>query len=590
MRRSIPSLLIRGAGRTALLVGLVGAAAVMGCVTAPYTGYMLDNTPAGQKLDFDGRADNAAPAVSGYVLSNAANDPLVGPWTKFNGNVTVTGPHQDPADTTPWWDWSFRSAALTSTQWPDGGLARFKVTGKANGSASPVTLTTFDNEAAACAFAPNEINLDWKQRGQDCMSPYYNAAIITAVSTNKVPDDGPTTMTYLVRGGDHDSQTDDAVAVASQTQAYYDTIGAPLTLTDFRSFYGFASGDTQALYYNQGDLGIARDMHCKKKLAIGQQPITACYVTNFGRVRDADHVALGRPTFGTMPAQDAMDQAISFIEGDSGDTDSTPVATVAMVYDPNLPANNNRVKFMVFDASGDLDRYAALDDPGVDAYEAINVRQIDVVTGETSELPTVYHTAANVNVPDNCLACHGLNATYTRSTTVGVPKVANAAFLPFDPQSFVYSNNSTYSESITKAKLKSLNALVWGTTTATTQIGLLLKGMYPVGATPTGPQDPNSVFNPDYIPSGWTGSKLQKEVYTEVVKPYCRTCHVTASSSKDWDTFTELQSWSGMAASLACGGGGDTMPHSQQTLNNFWRSPARAHLVSAFQISGACAP
>lgn len=579
MSRSISSIWVGGAGRTALLFGLLGGAAITGCVTGPYTGFLLSGTPAGQKLDFQGRADNAAPAVSGYVLSNAANDPLVGPWTKFNGNVTVTGPHQDPADTAPWWDWSFKSASLTSAQWPEGGLARFKATGKYNGSSTPGALATFDNEGFACAFGPSEINNDWRQRGSDCQTPYYNGSIITAVSTSKVPDD-TTTMNYLGLGGDHLSQSNDAIAIAAQTEAYYDTIGAPDTLELFRAAYGFASGDTQALYYNQGDLGIARDMHCRKKIGIGFSPITACYVTNYGRVHDADHIVLGRPTFGTMDPQEAMNQAITNIAAPDTDTDATPVATVAMVYNPNLAANNNRVQFMVYDQSGNLTPYAALDDPGVD--------DVEVIEGDPP--PASHTTATSVNVPDNCLTCHGASATYTRSTTVGVPKVANAAFLPFDPQSFVYSTNSTYSESVTKAKLKSLNAYVWGTTTATSQIGLLLKGMYPVGTTPTGPQDPNSVFNPEYIPTGWSGNKLQKQVYNEVVKPYCRTCHVTAPSYADWDTFSEMQASSGSVASYVCGGSSVSMPHAQQTLNRFWRSPARAHLVSAFQISGACAP
>lgn len=569
MTQSLSSKAGRAARSTLMLFGLLGGTAVAGCITGPYTGYLQSTTPAGQKITFQGRADNSAPAVSGYVLSNANTDPLQGAWTKISSNVTINGPYTDPHDTAPYWEWSFVSSTMTSTQWPSGGLARFKGTGKYNGNSTPGPLVTFDNESLACVWSPAEINNGWRQQGQDCQTPYYDGSIITAVATDLFPSDVQD-IKYLGRGGGHAFQpgaADDPLTFLGQTIAYYHTIQAPNTLGEFKTKFGFDGvNETHAIYYNVGDLGIARDMHCRKTAT----NVTACYVTNYGRATAGVNPP---PIFGTLDPQTAINQAINGFNGNQSFS-NTPVATVAMVQDPGNAAN--KVQFMVFNKDGDLDNYAALDNPGL---FAIN----------DAEHFTPQSTTANINVPDNCLTCHGAGATYTRSETDGVPAIANAFFLPFDKQSFIFSTqNSTYSEANTMVKLKSLNTLVWNTVSSTSAIGTLLKGMYPLSGVPTGPQDPGTSFDTTYVPAGWNNNKAQREVYNEVVKPYCRTCHVTAHSYYDWDTFTEM-SQSGPSNDV-CGGINLPMPQAEQVQNRMWNSAARAHFVAGFQLSGACDP
>src|SRR5205814_2098554 len=66
----------------------------------------------------------------------------------------------------------------------------------------------------------------------------------------------------------------------------YEYEGESLTLEKFKDKYGFngaASGLVERVdnisYFNQGDLGIGRQMSCSKKLETDE---TACFVENYG--------------------------------------------------------------------------------------------------------------------------------------------------------------------------------------------------------------------------------------------------------------------------------------------------------------------
>jgi len=117
----------------------------------------------------------------------------------------------------------------------------------------------------------------------------------------------------------------------------------------------------------------------------------------------------------------------------------------------------------------------------------------------------------------------------------------------------------------------------------------LLKGMYPVNGVPTGPTDPASAFSNTYVPAGWVSAGQPGiEIYNEVVKPYCRSCHVGAKASKDWDSFLEFKNDLSLADDVCSDSG--PMPQAEQAQTRFWKSPARAHLANAFNIGGGCAP
>ena len=55
-------------------------------------------------------------------------------------------------------------------------------------------------------------------------------------------------------------------------------ISVPATFSGWLQAYGFNNGDdAHAIYYNAGDLGLGRDMHCRRNGAD-----IACYVVNHG--------------------------------------------------------------------------------------------------------------------------------------------------------------------------------------------------------------------------------------------------------------------------------------------------------------------
>ena len=99
------------------------------------------------------------------------------------------------------------------------------------------------------------------------------------------------------------------------------------------------------------------------------------------------------------------------------------------------------------------------------------------------------------------------------------------------------------------------------------------------------------------MPAGWTspatGSTLtaggSTELYNELIKPYCRTCHLSNTTGLDWSTEIEFQPFAPVAWTYVCGAEAP-MPNSLQAQNRLWASPARAHLTNAFNLAGACTP
>jgi len=93
----------------------------------------------------------------------------------------------------------------------------------------------------------------------------------------------------------------------------------------------------------------------------------------------------------------------------------------------------------------------------------------------------------------------------------------------------------------------------------------------------------------EYMPDSWDQAGKAK-VYNAVVKPYCRTCHVTRE--KNWENYQNFETFVGIGSlkRLVC----ETyeMPNAEQTLKNFWKSSARAHLAGAFpkEMKGPCQP
>jgi len=136
----------------------------------------------------------------------------------------------------------------------------------------------------------------------------------------------------------------------TETDLYYSTIGAPATFTSWLAAYGFnGANDVQARYYNSGDLGFGRDMHCREQAGI----YLACYVVNHG-------FGPGGPPAGSVA--DAI-------------ANQRTLGAVAMVY--SVGAASNPITFYIYGANGARLDGVPLDSQGVK------------------------------NTPSMCLACHG---------------------------------------------------------------------------------------------------------------------------------------------------------------------------------------
>jgi len=213
------------------------------------------------------------------------------------------------------------------------------------------------------------------------------------------------------------------VGSVDETVAYYAAIGAPPTLDDFLTTFGFPGDETTSTYYNRADLGIGREMHCRATDTSGG---AACYVRNFG-------------VFGG-----SRDDAIALTVAGG-----VPLATVAMVYTPPVDAPN-AVTFMVYGPDGTLVNEAQLDTRG-----------------------------DNTSVPQNCLNCHGGRSRYDATTHA----VTNARFLPFDPSAFEYSDRADLTFATQEESVRRLDRLV-AAAGATAGVRDQIEGMFPVTNTP----------------------------------------------------------------------------------------------------------
>jgi hypothetical protein len=337
----------------------------------------------------------------------------------------------------------------------------------------------------------------------------------------------------------------------ADTKNYYDTVQISATgngptisaglgsLAAFKSAYGFNGGSQfVAKYYNRGDLGIGRDMHCRETTS---GPI-ACYVTNYAAGPPNVDGTLNEFTFGFSPqiAFSNMEAANHF-------------ATVAMVYRPKAPSN--KVIFMVYGADGSLANAAALDRHAV-GFGSKNIGKPGV--------------NFNSHIPTNCLNCHG--GVYTRGTSSTIPTVEGGAFLPFDLDQFEYKPSSGFSRDETN--FRGLNQLArqvavgLGNSSLTDQIDAWYLNSSHAATLPA------NNFDGSKVVSGWQGSE---SIYQSVVRPSCRGCHMTSQVRFDAAADFLLK-----AGDIGTDIRDHTMPHALQTQRLFWQSGQPKQLADYF--------
>jgi len=367
-------------------------------------------------------------------------------------------------------------------------------------------------------------NSSWQTYMTACGSPFPTIAVVSTALNPVTAATGVNVYNYLGKKGD---------ATEAATALYYITAGLPSTLDGFKQAYGFPTNEVTAVYYNAADLGFGREMHCKSFDVLLDKGV-ACYVKNYGNFA-------GQGAFPATPAN-----ALSLAHGGVGQ-----FATVAMVYTPPniLP---NAIKFVVYDANGVRTNVAPLDSTG-----------------------------AHKSVPHNCLACHGLNSSAGLGGTAVIAVSTDARFLPFDPYSFTFRSPSDFEAQ--RENFRKLNALV-ALTPLSPETSKFLKGLY--GG--KDPSDPTAVSVSDFVPPAWKTTREDRIVYEGVIKPHCRGCHMTSTS-----TFYDFDSPADLAPSymhtVPCQAD-HRMPHAEQTLRNFWDSGARSFLAQRYNLANLCSP
>jgi hypothetical protein len=301
-------------------------------------------------------------------------------------------------------------------------------------------------------------------------------------------------------------------------------------LNGFDTFGGTLPGYDPVVattYFNKADLELGRRMFCLKRTG---NAALACYVTNYGD-----------PAL--FPNAGPQDDETAALAAAVGQTFNGLVATVAMEYRPNDAAN--RVTFFAFDAAGNRVTKVKLDSQGAK------------------------------NMPGACLSCHG------GAFNTGTDSVVGAHFLPFDVDNFSYSTAAGFTLSSQQGAFRALNNLILGAG-PTAAITELVTGWYGGNTTATGPAQ-----DTEFMPAAWVDEDV---MYREVIKPYCRGCHVALSDGPlpkvDFNSFADLQGFQGVALTRVC----EThdMPHAEVTRRNFWGSPARGHLIGEFDWPTAC--
>jgi hypothetical protein len=423
---------------------VVAACVVLGgCTISPENGQLFTGSTVDESVSFLGYTEVPGASVRAQILSPAGQDPYdpASTWTTIATSTAGTTPyyHNDPD---PLYGFNFSGVPRpsgTASRWRNGGLARLRVQWDDSGTwTSTYTFDEFD-----CIM--DNIGESWKTIGTSCLS--HDSGVITLVDTDPLPTP---TVDYLSRR---------ATSSSAEGMDYYDTVGAGPgesreTFAGWLAANRFTGGPfigatAAATYYNLADLGVGREMHCRKNLTGLVVSSIACYVTNYGTFTD-----------GTADQASALADAIAL---------NNPIATVAMEWYPGGGSNN--VRFFVYDAGGALDPDPALDTQGPKP------------------------------VPGICIACHG--GSYNEATN----SLTGAQFLPFDLDAFAYSSTAGYTRTDQEEDFRKLNSFV-AATSPTTAISDLIDGWYGGAVNTAG-----TTFDGDHVPSGWSGeSTVYREV------------------------------------------------------------------------------
>jgi hypothetical protein len=538
---------IQGIAAFALAVPLFAASAQAqtptGMVEEPRLGTISVPDNKAQLLTIKGWV--SFPGSAGRVrviVSNdgdaSADDPFL-----FREVVAIAPGNSPRSGTSNQYSWETSltiSSIFAGARWPAGGTARIRVRATRNNNNGNAYLPVRDKDGIA-------------------------GRIVDLVVGDNSPTPTQTSMTpnYLNRK---------AVGSTMETDFYYQSVGVDAsgggtairwalpTLGSFKQRYFTSAAacgapETSAKYFNKGDLGLGREMHCVWNPCTSE---TACYVKNYGNRN-------GNAQF------DNRDEAKAALDANK------PFATVAMVERGQMAVGApNKVFFVVYNhaqQSGTNQDTAPL------AFEA----QLD-------------NKGFNKSIPQNCLVCHGTTSTY--NDQVWPRQVRGAFLLPFDLQAFEFfstDSNNSRSRAKQEPQFRALNEMIYFT-------DLWFNG------------DANTLIDGWYGGSGWTSAKFvdnhvpdawrnfgntaddnnRKQLYKHTVAKTCRTCHISETGfsngvpdpftpgAKTWGSYDSFAGNAMLVWFDMCRW--HEMPNAEQSLKVMWQSSARSQLLNRLPI------
>jgi len=315
---------------------------------------------------------------------------------------------------------------------------------------------------------------------------------------------------------------------SASAHAYYHTIdptNAKTTLASWLQANGFDQSapnwgaDTHAVYTNNFDLGLGRDMYLK--VGACDSGYSASPLSQF-----AAQTPLS-PASATQLQQlagrcDVAAVVVNYVGLQAAAQHLNAIAAVAMEYSAAPGTGSRFVKFYVY-----------APDTRTGAMERVTSADLD-------------HRGQKY-VPQACVVCHGgtpgtVNTDSSGNSSYSSGGDVNAGFLPWDLDSLLYSDTdpgfsqkaedaalkSQYTRAAQQASLKLLNVGAYLTMADPARFGLereLLEGWYGGAGLP-------GAYSGTFVPPGWQsggpdGNPTDSaSIYSNVFARYCRMCHV----------------------------------------------------------------
>lgn len=303
---------------------------------------------------------------------------------------------------------------------------------------------------------------------------------IAVVDAGQVPDDPNEFLTWL------DDLSSLYAGSQESAEAYYraiDPLDEKTSLGEWLTANGFDDGvDAQATYRNAADLGFGRVMSMRT-LFDGS---VAAYVENYP----------------------SLNEAVAAVE--TGVRDGL-LATVAMEYSPGPTGGEPYTKFYTY--GPDDERVIAID-----------------LDGRGAKF-----------MPGLCNVCHGGQPQPLIAGEYPNGGDTQAQFLPWDLETYEFSEVAGFTRADQEAELKALNAGSLSTYPANAAAAVT-QGDWPGSAAREliegwygGTELPDE-FDPNFVPEGWraainggpTGNPSGiEDLYLDVIAPNCRACHIT---------------------------------------------------------------